>query len=90
MASWQVIERTGQTLARLLEQRIAQVGIAGLTVMNVSTAAFDDLGSSASPVISLLLTLQIALNLELRSSFAQTLFLCSSHTHLRFLTFSQS
>lgn len=67
MASWQVIERTGQTLARLLEQRIAQVGIAGLTVMNVSTAAFDDLGSSASPVISLLLY-QVTENPERRNA----------------------
>ena len=66
MASWQLIERTGQTLARLLEQRITALGIGGLQVMNVSTGAFDDLASSSSPVITLMLY-QVMENAELRN-----------------------
>ncbi len=67
MANWQLIERTGQTLVRLLEQRIAEVGIGGLQVMVVSTGAFDDLAASSSPTISLMLY-QVTLNTELRNA----------------------
>jgi hypothetical protein len=67
MASWQLIERTGQTLVRLLEQRIAEVGIGGVQVMNVSTGAFDDLEASSSPIISLMLY-QVMENSELRNA----------------------
>ena len=55
MANWRVLERTGQTLVRLLEQRIAQAGIAGVDVRVVTTGAFSELASTASPFISLLL-----------------------------------
>ena len=67
MANWQLIERTGQTLVRLLEQRIAEVGIGGLEAMVVSTGAFDDLAASSAPIISLMLY-QVMENPELRNA----------------------
>lgn len=72
MANWQLIERTGQTMVRLLQQRIAEVGIGGLQVMTVSTAAFEGLASSSTPVISLLLY-QVTENAELRNSQKRTM-----------------
>jgi hypothetical protein len=72
MVSWQLIERTGQTLVRLLEQRIAEVGIGGVRVLNVSTGAYNDLATSSSPIISLMLY-QVMENSELRNARKQVL-----------------
>jgi hypothetical protein len=72
MATWHLIERTGQTLVRLLRQRLTEVGIGGVQVMTVSTASFEDLSSSSAPVITLLLY-QVAQNAELRNAHKRTL-----------------
>ena len=67
MASWQLIERTGQTMIRLLQQRLMDVGIGGVRVLNVSTGAFNDLSTSNQPTISLMLY-QVMENAELRNA----------------------
>ena len=72
MANWQLIERTGQTLARLLEHRLALAGIGGVNVMTVSTGAFDDLAATANPVISLLLY-QVMENAERRNALKRVM-----------------
>lgn len=67
MADWHVIERTVQTLVRLLEQRVNQAGITGLTVQPVTTVSFKGLASSTSPVITLFLY-QVTENPEMRNA----------------------
>ncbi len=67
MSGWHVIERTVQTLVRLLEQRIELAGITGLSVQPITTASFDKISASSSPVISLLLY-QVKENAECRNA----------------------
>lgn len=66
MADWRVVENTGRTLVRLIEQRVAALGIPGVTVGLTTTAAFEPLASTAVPFISLLL-FQISGNPEMRN-----------------------
>lgn len=72
MANWRLIERTGQTLTRLLDQRLSLAGIPGVDVMTVSTGAFTDLAATANPVISLLLY-QVTENTERRNALKRVL-----------------
>lgn len=66
MADWRVVENAGRTLVRLLEQRLALLGIAGVSVGTVTAAAFPALGATAAPFVSLFLY-QISGNPELRN-----------------------
>lgn len=65
MAGWRVIERTGQTLARLLEQRLAQESIV-VPVRPVTTASFETLATEG-PIITLFLY-QVTENPERRNA----------------------
>jgi hypothetical protein len=66
MADWRVVENTGRTLVRLIERRIAQLGIPNVTVAQVSSSAFTPLAATTDPFISLFL-FQIGGNAELRN-----------------------
>lgn len=57
MASWQLIERTGETLVRLLQERIdLAVAPAGtVRVQLATTASFDGLRSTDTPVVTVML-----------------------------------
>ena len=66
MADWRVVANTGQTLVRLIERRIAQLGIPNVTVGLVSSSAYPALATTAVPFISLFLY-QIGGNAELRN-----------------------
>jgi hypothetical protein len=66
MADWRVVENTGQTLVRLIERRIAQLGIPNVTVGLVTSSAYSALATTADPFISLFL-FQIGGNPELRN-----------------------
>lgn len=70
MADLHVIERTGQTLVRLLEQGLARAGIAGVDVHIVTTSSYDTLASSGDQIISLFLY-QVTENPERRNAAPQ-------------------
>lgn len=55
MADWRVIERTGQTLVRLLERRLVQAGMSGVDVRLLTPAGFQELATVTTPTISLFL-----------------------------------
>lgn len=67
MAGWRVIERTGQTLTRLIERRLTLAGVTGVTARLATTASFGTLAASESPVISVLLY-QVSENPERRNA----------------------
>ena len=71
MASWQLIEHTGLTLVSLLQRRVDELGIAGVTVGLVSAAAFRNLATTEAPYISVFLFL-VSGNAELRNQVMRT------------------
>jgi hypothetical protein len=68
MADWRVVERTGETLARILRNHIRPAfAPTTVEVRVVSTAALSSLASTTVPTVSLLLY-QVAQNAELRNA----------------------
>ncbi len=56
MASWQVIEYTGRTLKKLIEQRVATLlPMAGINVYLATVANFDQFANTTTPIITLFL-----------------------------------
>jgi hypothetical protein len=67
MADWRVVERTGETLARLLRNHIRPAYTSTVDVRLVSTSAFSALASTTVATVSLLLY-QVGQNAELRNA----------------------
>jgi hypothetical protein len=68
LADWRVVERTGETLVRLLRNHIRPAfSPTNVDVRLVSTASFSSLASTSVPTVSLLLY-QVAQNTELRNA----------------------
>ncbi len=56
MGSWQLIERTGETLVRLLQERIdVEFPPGSVSVQMATTASFADLRTTGSPVVTVML-----------------------------------
>jgi hypothetical protein len=74
VASWQLIERTGETLVRLLQERIdlevLPPGTVGVQL--ATTASFEDLRTTDTPMVTLLLY-QVAENPERRNDLPRLL-----------------
>lgn len=66
MADWRIIEFCGQTLVRLIEQNLVQLGIGNVGVGVVTATSFSSLSSTSSPFISLFLY-QVETNAEMRN-----------------------
>jgi hypothetical protein len=66
MADWHVVENVGRTLVLLIERRIGELAIGGVTVALTTTAAFPALRSTSVPFVSLFL-FQISGNPEMRN-----------------------
>ena len=71
MASWQVIENSGLTLVALLQRRVSLLGLAGVDVGLVTSAAFRALSNTTTPFISVFL-FQVSGNAELRNQMIRT------------------
>jgi hypothetical protein len=66
MANWRVIDNTGQTLARLLREQLAAIGVP-TDVRIVTPSAFPALSETAIPFVSLFLY-QVVGNAEMRGN----------------------